>query len=110
MRDMFEKQINYLIEKHLPVAFIDFDSLQQMKKTILHRDRMGRKELLILAYLIGADADESNVLLRLLGYPPLYVNRREDAIWRFMLNHHLDSASVIREIFPQNVDEKNEEN
>ena len=22
MRDMFEKQINYLIEKHLPVAFI----------------------------------------------------------------------------------------
>ena len=105
MSNDFEKRIECLIEKHIPVEFLDYESLQQFKKTISQRDYIGRKEALIIAYLIGATADESNELLRLLGHPMLYVKRREDAIWRFMLNHRLDSKSIINEIFPQNADE-----
>ncbi len=108
MNDTFEEQITELIEKHMPVSFLDCDSVQRAKNILLQRDRIGRREILIVAYLIGADANESNELLRLLGHPPLYVKRREDAIWRFALNHRLDSASVINEIFPQNVDEISE--
>ena len=105
MRDDFEKQINLLIEKHMPVAFLGYDALQQIKSILIRADHIGRKEMLIIAYLIGANAEESDKLLQTLEYPPLYVKKREDAIWRFVLNHHLDSASVINEIFPQNVDE-----
>ena len=101
----FEERIECLIGKHMPVAFLDHESLQQVKKTLFQRKYISRKEVLIIAYLIGATAEESNELLRILGHPPLYVKRREDAIWRFMLNHRLDSKSIINEIFPQNVDE-----
>ena len=89
----------------MPVAFLDYELLQQLKKTLSERNYIGRKEVLIIAYLIGATADESDELLHTLGYPPLYVKKREDAIWRFMLNHRVDSISIINEIFPQNVDE-----
>lgn len=102
----FEKQIAGLIEKHIPVSFLDYESVQRVKNILLQRNHIGRKEMLIIAYLIGANADEGNELLRLLGHPPLYVKRREDAIWRFALNHRLDGVSIINEIFPQNVDEK----
>ena len=110
MSDNFKKQIEYLMEKHLPVAFLDYELLQQFKDTLSQRDQIGRKEVLIIAYLIGATADESNELLRMLGHSPLYVKRREDAIWRYMLNHRMDSRSIINEIFPQNVDDIQLEN
>ena len=35
-------------------------------------------EALIFSYIIGASANESNKLLELLGYPKLYVKKRED--------------------------------
>ena len=105
MDSIFEKQIEVLIEKHIPVSFLDYESVQQAKNLLLQRKNIGRKEILIIAYLIGANADEGNELLQLLGHPPLYVKRREDAIWRFALNHRLDCVSIINEIFPQNVDE-----
>lgn len=106
----FEERIEWLIEKHMPVAFLDYETLQQVKKTLFQRDDICRKEVLIIAYLIGATADESNELLRMLGHSPLYVKRREDAIWRYMLNHRMDSRSIINEIFPQNVDDIQLEN
>ena len=105
MKNEIEKQIECLIEKHMPVAFLDYELLLKLKAALSQRNDIGRKEILIIAYLIGATADESNELLRILGHPTLYVKRREDAIWRFMLNHQLDSKSIINEIFPQNVDD-----
>lgn len=105
MDNAFEKQISVLIEKHIPVSFLDYESVQQAKNILFQRNHIGRKEILIIAYLIGANAAEGDELLRLLGYPPLYAKRREDAIWRFALNHRLDGVSIINEIFPQNVDE-----
>ena len=105
MKNEIEKQIECLIEKHMPVAFLDYELLQKLKAALSQRNDIGRKEILIIAYLIGATADESNELLRILGHPLLYVKRREDAIWRFMLNHQLDSKSIVNEIFPQNVDD-----
>ena len=104
MRNEFNNQIEYLVEKHLPVAFLDYNSLQQAKNILIHRDRIGRKEILILSYLIGATIEESNNLLYSAGYSPLYAKRREDAIWLFALSHQLDCASIFSEIFPQNVD------
>lgn len=110
MNKLLKEQIDKLIEAHIPIPFLDYDSVQQVKNLLLQRDCIGRKEILVVAYLIGADADESNELLQLLGHPPLYVKRREDAIWRFALNHRLDGTSIIDEIFPQNVDEIDKEN
>ena len=109
MNNTFKKQIKDAIERHLPIAFLDYRLLELLIESLAKRKNIGRKELLIIAYLIGATVAESNELLRLAGHPTLYVKRREDAIWRFMLNHQLDSRSIINEIFPQNVDEKKDD-
>ena len=105
MKDAFQSYLEELIECHLPVPFVDFDHLTEIKRGICSKTPEGRKEALILAYIIGANAEESDDLLKLLGHPPLYVKCREDAIWKFVLNHRLDSKSIIDEIFLQNVDE-----
>lgn len=94
-----------LMERHLPIPFLDYNSLQQVKKILIARENPGRKEVLILAYLLGADVEESNRLLQMLGHSPLYAKRREDAIWLYALTHRLDCISVIDEIFLQNADE-----
>lgn len=106
MDSAFDTYLDALIDQHLPVAFLDYDALLQFKKILSYRGQMGRKEVLILAYIIGANSKESNVLLTLQGHPPLYCKRREDAIWKFALDQHWDSATVINMIFLQNVDEK----
>jgi hypothetical protein len=106
MKDTFQSYVAELIEQHLPVPFIDYDHLTEIKKGVCFKTPAGRKEALILAYVIGANAEEGNKLLCLLGHPPLYVKRREDAIWKFALNNRWDSKSIIDEIFLQNVDEK----
>ena len=98
-----------LIERHLPVAFVDYDVILFLKTLLQTRLDIGRKEVLIFAYAIGATVDESNELLHMLGHPPLYVKRREDAIWSFALQKRLDSKTIIDMIFPQNVDATNDE-
>lgn len=94
-----------LIEQHLPVAFMDYADIIGGLRAISSKSTISRKELLIFAYTIGANVAESNELLRLSGHPPLYVKRKEDSIWYFALKHRLDCASIIEEIFLQNVDE-----
>lgn len=106
MENKAEQFWEALVERHLPVGFLDYDVVMGIKRMIGGREKIGRKEALIMAYMIGADAEESNELLRLLNHLPLYAKRREDAIWRFMLNNRKDSTSIIDEIFPQNADEK----
>ena len=69
------------------------------------QQQIERRELLILAYMIGANVREINELLNLYGHSPLYCKKREDAIWKFLLDRHLDTATIIEEIFLQNVDE-----
>ena len=101
----FNMKLEKLIEKHLPVGFLEYETLSQFQKMIFERESMGRKEILILAYIIGANAIESDELLRLAGHPSLYVKKREDAIWKYSLNNHTDSASIIENIFLQNLDE-----
>lgn len=105
MQRDFELFLEELLEKHLPVSFLDYEMLMNAKEFLCKREYVGRKEILILAYLIGADSKESNELLRLTGHPLLYVKRREDAIWKFVLDHRVDSQTVINEIFLQNMDE-----
>ncbi len=101
--------IGELVEKHVATGFVDCNLIERLKTIFANRDQIGRKELLLFAYLIGANAEESNALLKMLGHPILYVKKREDAIWRFVLNHHLDITSIVDEIFPQNVDEIQDE-
>lgn len=105
MRAKLETLLDQLIEKHVPIAFLDYDLVIQLKELLLRKEHFGRKEILILAYLLGATAEEGNALLLLLGHPPLYVKRREDAIWKYAFNHRMDSVTIINEIFLQNVDE-----
>lgn len=94
-----------LMERHLSVPYLDYDSLQQVNRILVNRENPGRKEALILAYLLGADVDESNRLLQMLGHPSLYARRREDAIWLYALAHRLDCTSIMEEIFLQNADD-----
>ena len=93
-----------LIEQHLPVAFMEYEDIVRGLRAISRKSMIARKELLIFAYIIGANVEESNELLRLSGHTPLYVKRREDAIWYFALKHRLDCASIVEKTFLQNVD------
>ena len=106
MNKEYNEQIVQLIDKHIPVYFLDFDTLEQMKSIISKSNSVGRIELLIVAYMIGATVEETNELLEILKYPTLYSKKREDAIWIFALTHRMDSMSIIDEIFPQIVDEE----
>ena len=101
----FAEYCERLMEEHIPVAFVDYDTLRYLKSRFQSRMDIGRKEALVFLYIIGATADESNALLHLLGYPLLDVKRREDAIWKFALKKRLDSKTIIDMIFLQNVDE-----
>lgn len=105
MNAEFAEYCERLMEKHLPAAFVDYDALRYLSSRFQSRTDIGRKEALIFLYIIGATAEESDELLRLLGYPLLYVKRREDAIWKFALKKRLDSKTIIDMIFLQNVDE-----
>lgn len=105
MNAEFAEHCERLMEKHLPVAFVDYDTLRYLKSRFQNRTDIGRREILIFSYIVGATADESNALLRLLGYPPLYAKRREDGIWMFAFKKRLDSKTIIDKIFLQNVDE-----
>ena len=105
MNKDFSKKLEELIEKHLPVAFLDYDILMQTKKLVSNKNALGRKEVLIISYLIGADSTESNELLKLSGHRPLYVKIREDAIWKFALDNHWSSKLIIEEIFLQNMED-----
>lgn len=106
MKEEFKMTFEHLIEKNLPLAFLDYDIMERIKGVITDKKCFGRKELLIISYLIGANSQESNLLLEQCGHKPLYVKKREDAIWTYALDHHMNSASIIEEIFPQNADEK----
>ena len=101
MNTELDAYLDILIEKHLPINFIDYDVILQAKQHFTARNDIGRKETLILAYLIGADSKEANNLLRILGHPTLYVKCREDAMWKYILDRHMDSASLIESIFQQ---------
>lgn len=105
MNDKFVDYCEELMEEHLPMGFLDYHFLLQLRTMLEDRTDIGRKEILIFAYIIGATVEEGNELLRLLGHPTLYVKRREDAIWSFALKERLDSKAIIDMIFPQNVDE-----
>lgn len=104
MSSLVEEKIEALFEKHLPISFLDYDILTQIKQIISAKENIGRKEILIFSYIIGASSKESNELLKLLDYPVLYAKNREDMIWIYALDNHVDSASIIKEIFLQNVD------
>ncbi len=101
VENLFEKAM----EKHLPVAFINYGFLEQVKALLYRRDEFGRKELLIMAYVIGASIEETNEILCAFSYPKLYAKRREDAIWIYALNHHYDCKSILEETFRQNMDD-----
>lgn len=100
----FENGVEGLMEKHIPVGFVDFVFLMSLKQLIVQKDNITRRELLMMAYMLGANADETNGLLKAKNFPPLYVKRREDAVWKFALDKRMDTAAIFNEIFSQNAD------
>ena len=105
MNEEFGSYLEEIAEKHLPVSFLDYEMLLAVKEILIRRTFVGRKEMLTLAYIIGADSEEGDELLRLSGHPALYVKSREDAIWKFALDHQMDGRTVMDEIFRQNMGE-----
>ena len=95
----FERQIEKLAEKHLPVGFIDYKFLCDLLCLIKDRESISRREILILSYMIGISSDEADSLLKCKGLPPLYVKKYEDAIWRFALDKKKDPSEIIDLIF-----------
>ena len=94
-----------LVEKHIPTYFVDCEYLEVIIRAISFEHDMNRREVLMLAYAIGANEEEANELLKIKGYDCLYVKRREDAVWKFALNRHMDINNIIDKIFPQVVDD-----
>lgn len=110
MNTLFNKYIERQIEKHLPTTFIDFGLLVKLVDVLSKNTKFERREILILSYVIGLNAEEGNVLLTLAGEQPLYVKHREDAVWRYALNNRIDCNTIIKEIFPENTDENHKPN
>lgn len=90
-----------LSEKHIPLYFIDYQRMNQILNAIFQIDDFGRRELLLFLYIIGANSEESDILLQICGYTKLYVKNHEDAIWKFALDNRTDCNTIINNIFPQ---------
>lgn len=101
----FRNYLEELVEKHIPTYFVDCEYLEKIMGAISFEHDMSRREVLMLAYTIGANEDETNELLKTKGYDCLYVKRREDAIWKFALKTRIDLTNIIDKIFPQDVDD-----
>ena len=101
----FKEFIEALLIKHIPVCFVSDKHLQDTIEVLCDGVPFSRKEVLLLAYCIGADSNECDQLLKMQGYAPLYVKRREDAVWKFAMDRHSDSKKIFQKIFPLNVDD-----
>lgn len=101
----FQKNWSSLTEKHLPVYFMDDDLVQSFENIMETKRDITRREILILAYMIGANSKEADRLLRAKNFSPLYVKTREDAVWKFALDNRKDLSEIMEKIFPQNVNE-----
>lgn len=101
----FKEYVEQILDKHTPTYFIDSDYLQRIITVVCCESEMSRRSIIMLAYSIGANEEETNELLKIKGYECLYVKRREDAIWKFALKMRMDLAEIMEIIFPQNVAE-----
>lgn len=108
MNPFFNKYLEIQIEKHLPTTLIDFELMARIFDVLSDHKRFGRREILILAYVLGLNAAEADVLLTMADYPKLYVKRYEDGVWRFALNNRRDCNSIIEKIFPEKADDISE--
>lgn len=105
MDSLFNKYLEKQIEKHLPTTLMDFNLLEKTVDELCKKKHFERREILILSYVIGLSPEEADILLRMSDHCPLYVKRREDAVWRYALNNRMDCNSIIQEIFPENADD-----
>lgn len=98
-KNEFKEYFESLMEKHMPVYFMDYKSIRTSVDSICKIKNLSRRHILILAYIIGATEEECNKLLETKGYSKLYVKKREDAIWTYALNNHVDSETVVKKYF-----------
>ncbi len=94
-----KKYIKKLIHKHIPGYFMNPGNLEKVIECICETSDMNRREVLMLAYSIGADVDETNTLLKINGYATLYVKKYEDAVWRYFLNSNTDLTEIMEKVF-----------
>lgn len=104
MVDNFREYVGTLIEKHVSTCFVDSEYLENVIDALCKKQTLNRKEVLMLAYIIGANGEETDELLKYMGHHTLYVKRREDAIWKFALRHRMDIVTIINRIYLQAVD------
>lgn len=101
----FKNYVEQILEKHVPTYFVDAEYLQRIISALCSNPECTRREVIMLAYSIGANESETNELLRIKGYKGLYAKQREDAVWKFALKIRLDLLGIINKIFPQDVNE-----
>lgn len=102
--EMFINCLKEIFDKHVPLNFFDSKFKDKFLDEISSL-KMSRRELLTLAYFIGAEIEEANKMLEINNYSPLYIRRREDVIWKFMLKNRKDANFIIDEILFQNAKE-----
>lgn len=100
----FKKKIWQLIETHTPIYLANKQYIKSIVDAVCSKENFNRRELLMIAYSIGATVDETNELLTSFGYSVLYAKNWEDAIWRFVIGKRMDLSSVYGHIFPQRED------
>lgn len=101
---ILKKEIDQTIKKHIPYYFYN-EEIREKIIDIICNSELSRREILSFAYSIGANISETNKLLEVSKYPILYVKRREDVIWMFMLKKHKDINFIINFIFTKNKEE-----
>lgn len=89
-----------LLKRHIPTYFIEVDYLTNIVNAICSKDELSRREILVLAYCLGANIEETNQFLSIMGYQPLYVKIWEDAVWRFAIMERKDLNYFINNVFP----------
>ena len=79
----------------------------EMSEVYLHqvfsgRRRPSRDRLLCLCFGLGAGLEEANLLLKGMGYAPIYPRLKRDAIISHGLLHHTPLAEINDKLFSEN--------
>ncbi len=96
----FLKCLKNIIEEHMPAFDLqEQGALWDVLEKMYDNNEFSKRDILTMAYCFGATVEETNELLSIGGYSPLYVKRWDDAIWWYAIKHRMDIASIEEHIY-----------
>ena len=98
-RNAIKLHIERIVKRHIPEEYLKKESIRQIIEIFNKNMEIDRNEIIVLAYLLGADIEETDVILESQGFKPLYVKNWDDAIWRFFIRKRTDLMSINSYMF-----------